>query len=179
MPIDGTRRVKALRSRRDWRSVPPSVLIKGQRGAHITPAIVVMSVSQLEELDLNGDHADGQEEEEDVEEKAEGVVTKSKKKRKKKKTAAAPSTTTNGENGVPKPLAGSTGSQKAPGKSSKSKKQTTPPSIPIKDLFPNNDFPAGQILEHPVVDSYVSSVPVSNTFLCFWLMQSNSYEPDD
>lgn len=27
--------------------------------------------------------------------------------------------------------------------------QTMPPSIPIRDLYPNGDFPIGQIMEHP------------------------------
>jgi len=28
--------------------------------------------------------------------------------------------------------------------------QTNPPSIPICELYPDGDFPEGQILEHPV-----------------------------
>ena len=33
---------------------------------------------------------------------------------------------------------------------SKGKSQTVPPSIAIKDLFPNGDYPIGEILEHPI-----------------------------
>ena len=56
-----------------------------------------------------------------------------KKKKKKKKPAAAggdSSTTLN----QPKPA----------------KKQTDPPSIPICELYPDGNFPIGQILEHPI-----------------------------
>ncbi len=30
-------------------------------------------------------------------------------------------------------------------------KQTDPPSIPIVDLFPDTNYPIGEILEHPVL----------------------------
>lgn len=112
-----------------------------------------MSVAQLEKLELDSGHAGEGGEEEEVEDKVAGEVTKSKKKRKKKKATSG--TTANGENCVPEPMpaAGVVGCQKASGKAAKGKKQTTPPSIPIKDLFPNYDFPVGQIMDHPVVDS--------------------------
>lgn len=29
-------------------------------------------------------------------------------------------------------------------------KQTDPPSIAVKDLFPNGDYPEGEIMEHPI-----------------------------
>ena len=35
-------------------------------------------------------------------------------------------------------------------KKSGSKQQTDPPSIPIKELFPNHIYPVGEYLEHPV-----------------------------
>ena len=137
--------------RRRW-SIGPAGKSKHRPQEHAaTPA--TMSVPLLEKLDLNGEQIDGQEEEEEVEEKAGGELTKSKKKRKKKKPASASSETTNGENGVPKSVPASAAGQKAAGKAGKGKKQTSPPSIPIKDLFPNNDFPVGQIMEHPAVDS--------------------------
>ena len=31
-----------------------------------------------------------------------------------------------------------------------SKQQTDPPSIPIKELFPNAIYPVGELLEHPI-----------------------------
>jgi len=46
---------------------------------------------------------------------------------------------------------------KAPKKKNKKKKgpvvQTEPPSIAIKDLFPNGNFPEGQIMEHPIAQT--------------------------
>lgn len=60
-----------------------------------------------------------------------------------------PEVTTNGD-GDKKPAAGA---QPAKKKNNKGKKagggQTYPPTIPISELYPNGNFPEGQIMEHP------------------------------
>ena len=117
---------------------------------------------RLQQLDLNGgDAVNGQEdEEEEVEGKGSAGETKSKKKRRRKKpSAAAANGDTNGaqtasESGSSVPAVPV--AAKAGGKGAKGRKQTTPPSIPIKDLFANKELPVGEILEHPVVDTCVS-----------------------
>lgn len=32
------------------------------------------------------------------------------------------------------------------------KQQTDPPSIPVSELFPDGNFPIGQIMDHPIAD---------------------------
>jgi len=104
--------------------------------------------NKLESLDLNNKQApagEEQDEEDDDNEddKAEnpnggtGAAKKKKKKKKKKageegaaQTTSTTTTTTNG----PKPA----------------KKQTNPPSIPICELYPDGNFPQGQIVPHGV-----------------------------
>lgn len=60
--------------------------------------------------------------------------------------------TTNGE-GDKKPAAAPAAAQPAKKKNNKGKKagggQTYPPTIPISELYPNGNFPEGQIMEHP------------------------------
>lgn len=116
----------------------------------------------IERLDLNDDH---EEEGEEVEEEATGdpAVKGKRKRRRKKKTAAgatsAESNETPAANGVAngvnnnKPAVAPAGQKKKGG--GKGKKQTDPPSIPIKDLFPDGNYPEGEIQPHPVVDTWV------------------------
>lgn len=63
-----------------------------------------------------------------------------------------PEVTTNGE-GDKKPAAAPAAAQPAKKKNNKGKKagggQTYPPTIPISELYPNGNFPEGQIMEHP------------------------------
>lgn len=63
-----------------------------------------------------------------------------------------PEVTTNGE-GDKKPAAVPAAAQPAKKKNNKGKKagggQTYPPTIPISELYPNGNFPEGQIMEHP------------------------------
>lgn len=66
------------------------------------------------------DDKEDEEDEEDVEEGADPKKPKKKKNKKKKK------------------------------KTNAAKQQTDPPSIPIKELFPNHIYPLGESLDHPV-----------------------------
>lgn len=63
-----------------------------------------------------------------------------------------PEVTTNGE-GDKKPAAAPAAAQPSKKKNNKGKKagggQTYPPTIPISELYPNGNFPEGQIMEHP------------------------------
>ncbi|KAI5754121.1 hypothetical protein M8J77_005915 [Diaphorina citri] len=81
---------------------------------------------QLEQCGLNGD-AEGKEVAD--EEKGEEVAKKKKKKKNKNKAPAA--TEEAPKNGVPQ--------------------QTTPPSIPVSQLYPDGNFPVGQEMEYPTL----------------------------
>ena len=71
------------------------------------------------------------------EESEQVVTTQNKKKKKKKhKSKSANSEAVGGEAVVNGPSGG--------------KKQTNPPTIPIADLFPNENFPIGQEMEYPI-----------------------------
>ena len=41
---------------------------------------------------------------------------------------------------------------KSGGGSSGAKTQTDPPSVPISELFPNGNYPEGQIMDHPIAN---------------------------
>lgn len=43
------------------------------------------------------------------------------------------------------------------------KKQTDPPSIAVKDLFPDRNFPIGQIMDHPVPQNTDASLAINRT----------------
>ena len=92
-----------------------------------------------------------------------GTKSNKNKKKKKKKSAAqkaAAQQSTNGTTETPAAAGQSeatSNNTSSPKKSSKGSKkaplvQTVPPSIPIKDLFPNQDFPIGEIMDHPAID---------------------------
>ena len=123
-----------------------------------------------------------------------GEAVKAKKKKKKNKKTAVTSQATNNEasNSVDEKLSkliegvstndsttNETNSVPAESKKKKNKQskqnkttsstepvtQTSPPSIPIKDLFPSGDFPVGEIMEHAVAfgqDSTSASSRVTN-----------------
>jgi hypothetical protein len=46
-------------------------------------------------------------------------------------------------------LASAVAANGTPTSSAPALQQTNPPSIPIADLYPDGNFPEGQILEHP------------------------------
>ncbi|CAF1086709.1 unnamed protein product [Adineta steineri] len=71
-----------------------------------------------------------QDDEEEVEEGGDETksTTKKKNKKKKKPASTAQPVVTNGKSSL---------------------QQTNPPSIPISDLYPDGNFPEGEILEHP------------------------------
>jgi methionyl aminopeptidase len=91
---------------------------------------VQVLTENLEKAKIEGEKGEGDEEEDEAAEGGDGTTAEKKKKKKKKKKAGA-------ESGVvdqPKPA----------------KKQTNPPSIPINELYPDGNFPVGQILDYPV-----------------------------
>ncbi|XP_043267627.1 methionine aminopeptidase 2 isoform X2 [Venturia canescens] len=96
------------------------------------------------------------------------ATKKKKKKKKKKKTAANDATPEEEENGkieengalegTPVATANENGGENEEAKKKKKKRkprgkgakqQTDPPTIPISELFPDGNFPEGQIMEHP------------------------------
>jgi len=92
-----------------------------------------------------------------------GEVAKKKKnkKKKKKESEAPPSGEQNGDTVADEEEGGQPpedqeASEKPNAKKKKNKKkksgktQTDPPTIPISELFPNGNFPEGQIMEHPI-----------------------------
>ncbi|KAI5712716.1 hypothetical protein M8J75_010671 [Diaphorina citri] len=81
---------------------------------------------QLEQCGLNGD-AEGKE----VADEEKGEEVAKKKKKKKNKNKAAATTEEAPKNGVPQ--------------------QTTPPSIPVSQLYPDGNFPVGQEMEYPTL----------------------------
>lgn len=96
-----------------------------------TDAMAALSIQADADADGGGD--------DDDEENKTGsttTTTAKKKKNKKKKPAAAAAT-----NGVHPPSASVPSIPK--------RQQTNPPSIPICDLYPDGNYPPGQILEHP------------------------------
>ncbi|OTF82187.1 hypothetical protein BLA29_010386, partial [Euroglyphus maynei] len=70
----------------------------------------------------------------DLEDDGEGATAKSKKKRHRKKKTT-----------ITAPLV-----------------QTDPPSIPIKDLYPDGNFPLGEICEHPAVDENTAKYRITS-----------------
>ena len=87
---------------------------------------------------------------------------KNKKKKKKENEAPAPSTEeieTKVEDVEATCDAAEGAAEKSAAKKKKNKKkkagktQTDPPSLPIVDLFPNGNFPEGQIMEHPIANN--------------------------
>lgn len=110
-------------------------------------------MTKLEEQKAAAPHADDVEEDVEVDEvdgnspvDESGAAKKKKKKHKKKKSKAAKAAAGSASAGSkPPPFRGVTGftdSYVAVG-------QTEPPSIPVAKLFPNGDFPQGEIQDHP------------------------------
>lgn len=64
---------------------------------------------------------------------------------------AAVKTEKNGEKSV-KDQESKPKSASANKKKSGAKVQTSPPSVPISELFPNGNFPEGQIMDHPIAN---------------------------
>jgi len=91
---------------------------------------VKVLTENLEKAQIEGEEEEG--ENDGAEGTGDGTTAakKKKKRQKKKKTDGAES------NDQPKSVA--------------AKKQTNPPTIPICDLYPDGNFPVGQICEHPV-----------------------------
>ena len=82
----------------------------------------------------------------DDQEDAGGAGGEGKKRRRRKKKPAASGTVD------PYVAPNATSNQPNVAESKAPTKQTSPPSIPIKDLFPDAVFPIGQIVNHPLVD---------------------------
>ena len=111
---------------------------------------------ELEKKEVDNDDDEGEGDDDDEEDGEDGAGKKKKKNRKKKKKpakkktgeAAATGTTTFVNAGIPAGIAplsrllgGSTDYFVKYG-------QTNPPTIPVKDLFPQGGFPTGEILPH-------------------------------
>ncbi|XP_003738554.1 methionine aminopeptidase 2 [Galendromus occidentalis] len=120
--------------------------------------------------------------------KVEPVLTAEKemngKKKKKPPTTAAESNGTNDTDGIIKSVenakiddddddddnvAGAEGEPDAAGKKKKKrnrkkkvKAQTDPPSIPVIDLFPDGNFPTGEIVEHPTPKDMLNDQTAKN-----------------
>ena len=92
--------------------------------------------------ELNNQESDDEDDDEKLNNDMKGInlnddpAKKKKKKKKKKKTDAALTTTTsaNGGHQQPKP----------------SRTQTSPPTIPVCELFTDGNYPLGEILDYPV-----------------------------
>lgn len=122
------------------------------------------AVKSVEEINIDEAVENGEEEELDaVEEETKDPAKKKKKKKKKKKTAdteTAGDEETEGTNVSEKPSelaiedAAEGEDKKKKKKKNKSKakvagkEQTNPPTVPISDLYPDSNFPEGQIMEH-------------------------------
>lgn len=120
-----------------------------------------------EEPEKNGvlaptNEVDEEEEEETLATETGEQGAKKKKKKKKKKKASSNATNDVNQHGTNDLTQNETKENSQPSstpatsskkKGSKAKQQTDPPSIPIKQLFPNSNYPVGQIMDHPVVDT--------------------------
>lgn len=116
----------------------------------------VMKVEETKKEIENDEEAEELEGTEEIE--AKDPAKKKKKKKKKKKTAgtvnAVDNETTEAEK-TETPVEENAGDEKKKKKKNKNKSgkninkvQTDPPTIPISELFPDGNFPEGQIMEH-------------------------------
>ncbi|CAG9785153.1 unnamed protein product [Diatraea saccharalis] len=123
------------------------------------------AVKTVDEINADEVIENGEEEELDVADEGETKDPAKKKKKKKKKKKTADTETTGDENpevnNVSEKVATATIEDTAEGDAAKKKKkknknksktpgkeQTNPPTIPIAELYPDNNFPEGQIMEH-------------------------------
>ena len=82
----------------------------------------------------------------------DGKAKRKRNRNKKKKADGAEENEANGEEASPTENGGEKPATKPKsGGKKKAGKQTDPPSVPIKDLFPNGNFPVGQEMEYPDV----------------------------
>ncbi|EFA81784.1 methionine aminopeptidase 2 [Heterostelium album PN500] len=102
-----------------------------------------------EEDDDSADESTTNEKAVGVESAASGEAKKKKKKKKKKKSTASTTTTENNSNGTPTAAAAA-----ATASTGTAKEQTTPPTIPVSDLFSNGIFPVGEECEYKNDNSY-------------------------
>ncbi|XP_072941071.1 methionine aminopeptidase 2 [Epargyreus clarus] len=112
--------------------------------------------------DINPENLENDDEEEELEgaEEAKDPAKKKKKKKKKKKTAASEPIGNGVAEITDKVLSLAVDDEPGEGEDKKKKKknknksksggktQTNPPTIPISELFPDGNFPEGQIMEH-------------------------------
>ncbi|XP_041976582.1 methionine aminopeptidase 2 [Aricia agestis] len=112
--------------------------------------------------DIKNEIIENNEVENDEQEELDGVEdsevkdpAKKKKKKKKKKKAAGTESTTNSQSEVAEKTQSLTIEESSGDKKKKKNKkggkgvqQTDPPTIPIAELFPDGNFPEGQIMEH-------------------------------
>ncbi|XP_050310229.1 methionine aminopeptidase 2 [Anthonomus grandis grandis] len=115
------------------------------------------------ETEEKRDENDQENEIEDVNGTAEGAKKNKKKKKKKKPTSTENADAgdqqdaeANEENGVQETPEGAGEGEKKKKKRNRRKggkpTQTDPPSLAIADLFPDNVFPIGEIMEYPIVN---------------------------
>lgn len=118
----------------------------GEEGVVADVADVKVMTVNMEKASVNDTKKESDEDEED-EATATGAdattATKKKKKRQKKKTATGEASSV--QPGQPKPA----------------KKQTSPPTIAICDLYPTGNFPIGQIMDHPVPKDMDESLAIN------------------
>jgi len=108
---------------------------KSTNGETEEPADVNDVEVVAEKLDkVQIDNNESNEEEDDAGEEGGENAGAAKKKKKKKKKKVTGEVTATIQPGQPKPA----------------KKQTTPPTIPICELYPTGNFPVGQIMDYPV-----------------------------
>lgn len=100
---------------------------------------VEVLTENLEKAKIDGEE---EEEEDDAAEDGDAATTDKKKKKKKKKK----------KTGEPQP------NQPKP-----AKKQTKPPTIPICELYPDGNFPVGQIMDHPVPKDLQDNLAINRT----------------
>lgn len=116
----------------------------------------VMKVEETKKEIENDEEAEELEGTEEIE--AKDPAKKKKKKKKKKKTAGTDNAVDNETTEAEKtetPVEENAGDEKKKKKKNKNKSgkninkvQTDPPTIPISELFPDGNFPEGQIMEH-------------------------------
>ncbi|BDD56372.1 Methionine aminopeptidase 2 [Monascus purpureus] len=107
--------------------------------------MAAQTTEKLEKLDLNGQSADAK------------AVSSSTGQAAKAEAEEDSDDEKEGEN--PAPESGATGAAKKkkkrkPKKKKSPKVQTSPPRVPVADLFPNHQFPEGEIVEYKNENSY-------------------------
>lgn len=123
---------------------------KKKKNKKKTGAEVGTEVSDVEDVkvlteNLEKAKIEGGEDEEVEGEDGADPAKKKKKRQKKKKTAEGAE-----ESNVSQPP-----------KSKAAKQQTNPPTIPICELYPDGNFPVGQICDHPVPKNQDSSLAIN------------------